>query len=270
MDFSGKTAVITGGASGIGLAVARALAGEGARLILADIEDGALQTALEGLRAAGAEAEGLVTDVSDRPAVERLADFAEARFGNTHIVMHNAGVAVFGPIETMSHKDWEWTLKVNLWGPVHGVETFLPRMLAHGEDSHMVFTASFAGLVSNRHLGPYNVSKAAVVALAESLYSDMRARNMGSSVLCPMRVESRIDYAARNRPAELGGPDLNRGYSEEEFHDLQGRTIGPDEVAALVLEAIRARRLYIHTHAEAETFFRKRADRVLAAFAALE
>ncbi|MEI7933014.1 MAG: SDR family NAD(P)-dependent oxidoreductase [Alphaproteobacteria bacterium] len=269
MDFKGKTAVITGGASGIGLAVAKALAAKGAKLVLADIEDGALQTALAGLRASGAEAEGLITDVSDRAAVERLADFADEKFGKTHIAFHNAGVAVFGPIEKMTDKDWEWTLKVNLWGPIHGVEAFLPRMLAHGEESHMVFTASFAGLVSNRHLAVYNVSKAAVVALAESLYIDMRGRSVGSSVLCPMRVESRIDYAGRNRPAELGGPDLNRGYSDDEFDDLQGRTIGADQVAQRVLDAIRARRLYIHTHAEAEPFFRKRADRVLAAFEAL-
>jgi len=267
-DFNGKTAVITGGASGIGLATARALAAKGARLVLADIEAGALETAAASF-APGVEVATLVTDVSDRAAVERLAAFADERFGKTHIAFHNAGIAVFGPMEKMTHKDWEWTLRVNLWGPIHGVEAFLPRMLAHGEDSHMVFTASFAGLVPNKGLGPYNVSKAAVVSLAESLRADMRGKNVGSSVLCPMRVESRIDYAARNRPAELGGPNEERGYSDEEFDDLRGRTITAEETAQRVLAAMREGRLYIHTHYEAEPFVRKRAERILGAFEAL-
>ena len=267
-DFNGKTAVITGGASGIGLAVARALAAEGANLVLADIEAGALESAAASF-GPGVRVATLVTDVSDRAAVERLAAFADETFGMTHIVMHNAGVAVFGPLRKMTHKDWEWTMQVNLWGPVHGVEAFLPRMLAHGEESHMVFTASFAGLMSNRNLGPYNVSKAAVVALAESLYSEMRGGNVGSSVLCPMRVESRIDQASRNRPDDLGGPAAGTAYTLDELENLQGRTIGADEVAGLVLAAMRDKRLYVHTHHEAEPFVRKRMERLLGAFEAL-
>jgi len=265
-DFSGKVAVITGGASGIGYATAHALAEEGARLVLADIEQAALDRAVSELTGSGAEVIGVRTDVGERSSVQALADRTWERFGAAHIIINNAGVAVFGPTQDMSHEDWAWSMRVNLWGPIHGAEVFVPRMLRQGEGGHLVFTASFAGIVPNRDLGPYNVTKAGVVALAESLRKDLRGTGIGVSVLCPMRVTSNIDHSYRNRPADLGGPEINNTYSEEELAALQGRTLGAEPVAKLVLAGIRQNRLYIHTHKEAEALFRARADRIAAAF----
>jgi len=265
-DFTNKVAVITGGASGIGLAVARALAREGARLVIADIEQGALDSALATLATDEADALGVICDVASRGSVQALADSAWDRFGQVDIVMNNAGVAVFGPTQDMTHDDWKWTVDVNLWGCIHGIECFVPRMIAAGRGGHVLFTASFAGLVPNRDLGPYNVTKAAVVALAESLRKDVREHDIGVSVLCPMRVTSNIDFSARNRPQTLGGPAANRTYTEEERAALDGRTLAVEPVAELVLDAIRADELYIHTHREARTYFERRAERIGAAF----
>jgi NAD(P)-dependent dehydrogenase (short-subunit alcohol dehydrogenase family) len=265
-DFSGKVAVITGGASGIGLATARALARAGARLVLADIEQVPLDRAVAELTGAGVEVIGVRTDVGERTSVQALADRTWERFGMAHVVMNNAGVAVFGPTQTMTHADWDWSMRVNLWGPIHGAEVFTPRMLAAGEGGHLVFTASFAGIVPNRDLGPYNVTKAGVVALAESLRKDLRGTGVGVSVLCPMRVVSNIDHSYRNRPAGLGGPGIANTYSDEELAALQGRTLDADSVASLVLDAMRHDRLYIHTHKEAAALFSARAARIAAGF----
>jgi NAD(P)-dependent dehydrogenase (short-subunit alcohol dehydrogenase family) len=265
-DLRDRVAVITGGGSGIGLAVARALGRAGARLVVADIEGRALDAAVSLLERERVQAVGVIIDVSDRSAVERLADATWKRFGGAHVIMHNAGVAVFGPVHEMTAEDWKWTIGVNLWGPIYGVEVFLPRMLAQAEEGHMVFTASFAGLVPNRDLAPYNVTKAAVVALAESVHKDLRGTKISASVLCPMRVSTNIDQSARNRPPELGGTTANRTYTEEERGALQGRTLAAEQVAELVLEAIRNDWLYIHTHREALPYVKGRADRILSAF----
>jgi NAD(P)-dependent dehydrogenase (short-subunit alcohol dehydrogenase family) len=263
--FADRVAVITGGASGIGLAVATALAREGARLVIADIDQAPLNAAVDSLRKAGAKAIGVRTDVSQRDQVDRLADAAWAEYSAVHVVMHNAGIALFGPTQDMSIEDWTWAINVNLWGPIYGAHAFVPRMLAQGEWGHHVFTASFAGLVPNRQLGPYNVTKAAVVALAESLSKDLRGTQLGASVLSPMRVFSNIDQSYRNRPAELGGAVINT-YSEDDRASLQGRTLEAAQVADLVLQGIRNKQLYIHTHKEAEALVRTRADRILSAF----
>ncbi|MCC6918379.1 MAG: SDR family NAD(P)-dependent oxidoreductase [Alphaproteobacteria bacterium] len=265
-DFKGKVAVVTGGASGIGLAVAKALGAKGAKLVLADIEKSALDGAAAALNNAGIETIGVVTNVADRASVEALADATWKRFGACNIVMHNAGVAVFGATQDMTHNDWRWSIDVNLWGPVHGVEAFLPRMLKEGQDGHMVFTASFAGIVPNRALGPYNVTKAGVVALAESLHKDLRGTPIGASVLCPMRVKTNIDNSTRNRPEELGGPAAAHPYEDADSGNLQGRTLTADETAQLVLNGILANRLYLHTHKEARPFFEGRARKIAEAF----
>ena len=166
--LSDKVAVITGGASGIGFATARRLASRGVRLVLADIEESALDRAATELAATGTAVEGVVCDVGDLKAVQHLADTAFEKMGAVHIVFHNAGVAVGGPIAEMQHSDWEWTMRVNLWGPIHGVEAFTQRMIAQGQGGHMLFTASFAGLVPNVGLGPYCVSKYGVVGFSRS------------------------------------------------------------------------------------------------------
>lgn len=266
MDFKDKVAVITGGASGIGLATARALAREGSRLVLADVEDMALQRAVETLRGAGADVIGVRTDVGDKGSVDALADRAWSQFGRVHIVFNNAGVAVGGPTHLASHADWEWSLRVNLWGPIHGVEAFVPRMVEQKEGGHVLFTASFAGLVPNRNLGPYCVTKFGVVALAECLLKDVREHGIGVSVLSPMRVSSNIDYSKRNRPPEFGGASDASVYSDEEREQLSGREIAAEPVAEMVLAAMRRGDLYIHTHEEARAFVRRRWERIDAAF----
>ena len=259
-----KVAVITGGASGIGFATARRLASQGVRLVLADIEESALDRAATELAATGGGVEGVVCDVGDLKAVQHLADTAFEKMGAVHIVFHNAGVAVGGPIAEMQHSDWEWTLRVNLWGPVHGVEVFTPRMIAQGQGGHMLFTASFAGLVPNVGLGPYCVSKYGVVALAEVLRRELRAHDIGVSVLCPMRVATNIGHSERNRPGELGGPEasppvLDQG---EDNQNLAGRVLDVEDVAAQVVDAIVANRLYILPHEESRTPIRRRFERI--------
>jgi NAD(P)-dependent dehydrogenase (short-subunit alcohol dehydrogenase family) len=166
----------------------------------------------------------------------------------------------------MTHADWDWSIRVNLWGPIHGVEAFTPRMIADRRGGHVLFTASFAGLVPNRELGPYCVTKFGVVALAECLHKDLRSEGIGVSVLCPMRVTSRIDYSSRNRPDRLGGPAANRTYTEEERAALEGRELSAAEVADLVVDAMRENRLYVHTHREAKQYVKRRWERIDAAF----
>ena len=259
-----KVAVITGGASGIGFATALRLASRGVRLVLADIEESALDRAVTELAATGTAIEGVVCDVGDLKAVQHLADTAFEKMGAVHIVFHNAGVAVGGPIAEMQHSDWEWTMRVNLWGPIHGVEAFTQRMIAQGQGGHMLFTASFAGLVPNVGLGPYCVSKYGVVALAEVLRRELRAHDIGVSVLCPMRVATNIEHSERNRPDELGGPEasppvLDQG---EDNQNLAGRVLDVDDVAAQVVDAVVANRLYILPHEESRTPIRRRFERI--------
>jgi len=262
--LTAKVAVITGGASGIGFATARRLASRGVRLVLADIEESALDRAVAELSATGPAVEGVVCDVGDLKAVQHLADTAFEKMGGVHIVFHNAGVAVGGPIAEMKHSDWEWTMRVNLWGPIHGVEAFTQRMIAQGQGGHILFTASFAGLVPNVGLGPYCVSKYGVVALAEVLRRELRAYDIGVSVLCPMRVATNIEHSERNRPDELGGPEasppvLDQG---EDNPNLAGRVLNVDDVAAQVMDAIVANRLYILPHEESRTPIRRRFERI--------
>ena len=265
-DFGQKVAVITGGASGIGLATARALAREGARLVLADVEEAALERATRELCVAGGEAIGVRTAVGDKAQVEALAEQAWSHYGRVDIVFNNAGIALGGATQDATHADWEWSIRVNLWGPIHGVEAFVPRMVAQREGGHVLFTASFAGLASNRNLGPYCVTKFGVVGLAECLHKDLREHQIGVSVLSPMRVTSNIDFSRRNRPAALGGPSNESLFSKEELEQLSGREIPAEAVAELVLAGMRRGDLYIHTHAEARQFVRRRWERIDAAF----
>lgn len=265
MELKDKVAVITGGASGIGLATARALISAGTRrLVIADIETATLNEAVAELNREGAEAIGVRTDVGDRASVAALADAAWARFGAVHILFNNAGVAVFGPTQDMSHADWEWTMRVNVWGPIHGVECFAPRMVAQQAGGHILFTASFAGLVSNRMLGPYSVSKAAVVSLAECLAKDLKPHGIGVSVLCPMRVATRINSSERNRPVALGATTA-MAYEEAKETPQEGRVLDAESVADLVVAGIRDNELYIITHSETGEFLERRAARLRAA-----
>ncbi|OAI40172.1 short-chain dehydrogenase [bacterium SCGC AG-212-C10] len=265
-DFTGKTAVITGGASGIGFATAKAFAREGMNIVIADIEDGPMARAVAEIEALGVQALGVKTDVGKLSDVEHLADATWERFGGAHIIFNNAGVAIAGPIQEMSHKDWEWVLQVDLWGPIHGVEVFVPRMIAQNQGGHVINTASFAGLVANDGLGVYCVAKYGVVALSECLYRDISREGIGVSVLCPMQVQTNINRSERNRPPELGGPEERPLEVEENPMQPVGSVINTDDVAAKVVQAVRDRQLYIHPHPEARGFVRARFNRIDRAF----
>jgi NAD(P)-dependent dehydrogenase (short-subunit alcohol dehydrogenase family) len=262
--LQGKGAVVTGGASGIGLATATVLAEKGARVVLADIEPGALDTAVEGLRANGAEAHGVVCDVRSLEAVQALAAAAFDALGAVHIVFNNAGIAVGGPILEMTHDDWRWTIDVDLWGPIHGVEAFLPRIVEQGEGGHLLFTASFAGLVPNSGLGPYCVAKYGVVALAEVLWRELREHQIGVSVLCPMRVGTNIGQSERNRQRDYGetAPGSRVADQDGGNADLAGRVLEVEGVARLTVDAIEHNRLYVLPHDESRESIRRRFARI--------
>lgn len=251
-DFAGRTAVVTGGASGIGLALCRRSAAAGMRVVMADIEKGALEEAAEGLRAGGTEVLDVVVDVSDASQVEDLARTVADAFGPVHLLCNNAGVAAGGLISELSLEDWRWVLGVNLFGVVHGLRAFLPGMLAHGQDAHIVNTASLAGLVSPPLMSPYSASKFAVVAVSESLYHElnMTGARVKVSVLCPGWVNTRIHEASRNRPAGLGG-DTTREADDNRMQ-LMAQVIAsglpPEQVADKVFEAVTEERLYVVTH----------------------
>jgi NAD(P)-dependent dehydrogenase (short-subunit alcohol dehydrogenase family) len=253
-ELQGKVAVVTGGASGIGRAVADAAAAAGMKVVLADIEEAALKEAEATLAATGAEVLSVATDVSVAASVDDLRDKALARFGAVHLVHNNAGVAVGGPLWTVTEADWEWVLGVNLWGVIHGIRAFVPVLLEQGE-GHVVNTASLAGLTSPGLLGPYNVTKHAVVTMSETLYRDLRAfaSPVGVSVLCPGFVQTRIAESERNRP------DWAPAAQRPEGAELQGVVstlvaggIQATDVAEQVLEAVRHNRFYILTHDETQ------------------
>jgi NAD(P)-dependent dehydrogenase (short-subunit alcohol dehydrogenase family) len=265
-DLAGKVAVITGGASGIGLATARALAREKMRIVLADIEQAPLDVAVQDIAGLGVEALGVKTDVGDLNQVQALADKTWERFGGAHLVFNNAGVAIFGPIQEMKHEDWEWVIRVDLWGVIHGVEAFVPRLIAQNQGGHIVNTASFAGLAPNQGLGAYCVAKYGVVALTECLVRDLKPHGIGASVLCPMILATNINRSERNRPTELGGAKAQRQQTAEEAQNMRGRVLTPELAAEKVVKAVKNNELYIHTHEEARQFIRRRFERIDKAF----
>ena len=256
--LGGGVAVVTGGASGIGRAMAEHFAGERAKVVVADIDQRALAAVVDSIKARGGEALGVPTDVTDLSSVQALAAAAFEAFGKVSVLCNNAGVALWGGLESATHRDWQWVLGVNLWGVIHGVEAFVPRMIASKEPGHIVNTASMAGLVATRGLGVYNTSKYAVVGLSETLAKDLRPYHIGVSVLCPMGVATQIRESARNRPADL----TNDAPSAVEPVELMGRTLAPAVVAEMVLSAIRANRLYVITHEEGLEALRRRHERL--------
>ena len=257
-ELGGGVAVVTGGASGIGRAMAERFAGERAKVVVADIDARALAAVVDSIKARGGEALGVPTDVTDLSSVQALAAAAFEAFGKVSVLCNNAGVALWGGLESATHRDWQWVLGVNLWGVIHGVEAFVPRMIASKEPGHIVNTASMAGLVATRGLGVYNTSKYAVVGLSETLAKDLRPYQIGVSVLCPMGVATQIRESARNRPADL----TNDAPSAVEPVELMGRTLAPAVVAEMVLSAIRANRLYVITHEEGLEALRRRHERL--------
>src|SRR5262245_56028444 len=267
-ELSNKVAVVTGAASGIGRALAGAFAAEGMRVVLADVEAASLDEAAHAITKTGAQTIAVRTDVSRGEQVEALAVATERAFGAVHVVCNNAGVAVSGLSWMHTIADWEWVLGVNLWGVIHGVRVFTPRLLAGGTDGHIVNTASMAGLLSAAGMAIYDVTKHGVVTLSESLYLELRMLGapIGVSVLCPGFVATRIMDSARNRPSALADtlPPIPGGEQLEEVaRGLVSGGMPPDRVAAIVLEAIRADRFWIFPHPEWKSSVRTRVEDIL-------
>lgn len=254
MDVAAKTAVVTGGASGIGRGIARSLAGAGMNLVLADIEQAPLDDAVAELNAGGTDAIGVLTDVSKLDQVEALAAAAVERFGSVEVLCNNAGVGVADPVGATSMEDWRWTLDIDLWGPIHGVHVFLPLMQAQGS-GHINSTASMAGLYASASLGAYNVAKHGVVALMASLERDLRLAksDIRASVLCPGPINTNIVDSERNRSPESAAE--HTGTKEgEKFWDMLTESLAvgmnPDDVGPMVLNAIETDRFWVLTHPE--------------------
>ena len=206
-DVAGKVAFITGGASGIGLAMARSFSAAGMKVVIADIEKSALATARAEFEARNAEFLCVEVDVTDRDALAGAADAAEERFENVHLVCNNAGVVVTKPVDRLTYVDWDWVMGVNLDGVINGIQTFTSRMIAHGQGGHFVNTASVAGLIAVPDLAIYTAGKFAVVGLSEVMRADLASHDIGVSVLCPAIVDTRIGESERNRPPSLAGSE---------------------------------------------------------------
>jgi len=269
-ELKDRVAVITGGASGIGLAIAKRFAREGMKLVLADVEEDALRKVEQEFRKAGVPVLAIRTDVSRSHDVERLAEKTLATFGAVHLVCNNAGVAPGGVVWESTVADWEWVLGVNVWGVIHGVRVFVPIMLRQDTPCHIVNTASVAGLLSVPGMGIYCVSKHAVVTLSECLHHDLteRGSKIGVSLLCPAFVPTGIVDSERNRPALLRNPSRARtpedqAREEQMRHAVQSGRVSAEMVADMVLDAIRKERFYIFTHPRIKPAIQSRMEDVL-------
>jgi NAD(P)-dependent dehydrogenase (short-subunit alcohol dehydrogenase family) len=252
-DFASKTAFVTGGASGIGLALGQAFVAAGMKVMLADIETDALAVAVESLRKSGSDVRGVACDVTDPVSVEDAAKASFEAFGNVHVICNNAGVAGGSGIDNISLDSWRWVIDVNLMGVLHGIRAFLPHIRAHGEGGHIVNTASMAGMNGGLGFSPYAASKFAVVAMSEGLAMQLKPHGIGVTVLCPSFVRTRIDESGRNRPERYGqtqllDPTSPAGMMVAEIARRLQSGLDPAEVAARVLSAIREDELYVFTH----------------------
>ena len=268
-EFRGKTAFITGGASGLGLSMARAFGHAGMNIVLADIDDKAARSAADQLAAEQIRAVPVHCDVSERGAVREAALEAIAAFGKVHIVCNNAGVAVGGPIGTVRERDWDWIIDVNLKSVVYGTETFVPLIRSHGEGGHFVNTASMAGMISPPGLEPYCATKYAVVAMSEGWHGQLAPMNIGVSVLCPGFVRTRIHESGRARQEKYGGVgDVDPGVAATREEAAQNvlNGIDPDIVGNRVLEAVKNGEFYIFTHPAMRGFVEARFQMIMAAF----
>jgi NAD(P)-dependent dehydrogenase (short-subunit alcohol dehydrogenase family) len=265
-NFQGKTAFITGGASGIGFAMAKAFGAAGMNIMLADIEREPLEKAMEDLRQRQIKVEGVHCDVAERASVEDAAKATIAAFGKVHVVCNNAGVGAGGPVGTLKSGDWDWTIGVNLMGVVYGVEAFLPLIRTHGEGGHFVNTASMAGMISPPGMEPYCATKFAVVAMSEGWAGQLAPENIGVSVLCPGFVNTRIFESSRTRQEKFGKAEVADGEMPSAGEQLVKAGISPDIVGACVFEAVRDNDLYIFTHPDMRAFVEQRFERIMQGF----
>ena len=249
-NLAGRTAVVTGAASGIGLALCERFAAEGMKVVMADIEAGPLAAAEASVRRSAPDVRASRVDVANPEDVERLARETYEAFGAAHVVCNNAGVAVLGATHEHTLADWQWVMNVNLWGVIHGVRAFLPRMLAGGDEGHIVNTASMAGLTTAPYMSVYDVTKHGVVALSESMYKEAQVTEspIGVSVVCPGLIDTNIMRSSRNRPealADAGKAGPNAQAFSQNLADRLATGYPPSEVASQVLDGIREGRFYI-------------------------
>jgi NAD(P)-dependent dehydrogenase (short-subunit alcohol dehydrogenase family) len=268
-ELKDRVAVVTGGGSGIGAALARAFALHGMDVVVADIEVAAAEQVAADVRAAGRRALAVQTDVAKLASVEALAERSYRELGGCHVLCNNAGVIVVGSLASRTARDWEWVLGVNLWGVVHGLLAFLPRMLAQPGEKQIVNTASTAGLIPTPGVGVYATAKYAIVGLSEHLRMDLAQHEIGVSVLCPGGVQTQILRSERNRPAELGAAavspdDRRRMAAGEERHPDEMQP--PEAIAAAVIEGVRSNDAYILTHPHYRRWVEARCARLMRAF----
>lgn len=248
-DIAGRVAFITGGAGGLGLGMARAMANKGAKIMLADRDEAGLVAAKEALSNTNAVVETVVCDVTDVEQVKAAADATIAAFGKVHIVVNNAGVAIGGQPGEIPLEDWRWIVDVNLLGVVYGVEVFTPLIKEHGEGGHIINTASMAGHFSSPGMGPYNATKYAVVGYSEGMKGELAPHNIGVSVLCPGWVKTNIHNTGFDKPS--GGMTREEAQSDPQYQGMAaviGAGLSPDLVGEWVADCVEANRLYIFTH----------------------
>ncbi len=267
-DLRNKTAFITGGASGIGLALGRALLAAGANVAIADVEADALERARQTLDAPADRLMTCVLDVTDRGAFADARDAAVDAMGGVHLLFNNAGVNAAGPAQAMTYEDFDWVLGVNLGGVVNGVVTFLPELQRHGQAAHLINTASVGGLLGMRSLSIYNASKFGVVGFSEALRADLEGTGIGVSVLCPGIIDTALASSERNRPAHLRNTDAARAASpaDSETPPANPLAMSADDFAALALDAIVQDRFWVCSHPEFEPLVTQRNASVQSSF----
>jgi NAD(P)-dependent dehydrogenase (short-subunit alcohol dehydrogenase family) len=270
-DLAGRVAVVTGAGSGMGKAFAQRFAAEGMKVVAADVQPDALAATVSELEAAGHEVDGVFVDVSSSESVRRLADEAFSRFGAVHLLCNNAGVEGYldGAIWEATDRDWEWTVGVNFWSVVHGIRSFVPRMLASGEPGHVVNTCSMTSIITAGNL--YSVTKQAVLALTELLAADLRKRGapIGVTALCPGTIATNLFHGSRNRPEELRNPGTPEPAGEgrelrERMHEVLAAGMAPSEVADKLVTAIRGGGLYLLTDHEWDDRVEERHQAIMA------
>jgi len=273
-DFKGKTAFVTGAASGIGLAMARTFLDRGMNVMLADVEQAALDQAVHSLSNHGDRVASVTADVSVGEAVAEAAERAIKTFGKVHVLANNAGVSKGGKVEEIPLADWDWVIGVNLYGTLHGVRTFVPHMKAHGEPSHIVSTSSMSGLTPKALAGPYGATKFAIVGLSHVLRDELKETNIGVSVLCPGWTKTNMPDNGRNRPERFGGPydfrkDPLLAARNKEYVENSAKGLDPLDLAALVVRAIEENEFYIMTEPGRRGSVAARYDELMAAFDAV-
>ncbi len=269
-EFKDKVAVITGGASGLGLEIARLAAKKGMKLVISDIEERALKNSEREFSEQGVEVLAVRTNVAIGLEVEQLAEKTLQRFGAVHLLFNNAGVALNKSAWETTLADWEWVLGVDLWGVIHGVRVFTPIMLKQDAPSHIINTASVAGMLSPQGMAAYNVAKHGVVTLSETLYYDLKKRdaNINVSVLCPAWVNTGIWDSARNRPEDLQNDAEQKSADDIELeesarHAIQSGKVSAPMVAEIVFAAIAANQFYILTHPKIKKWIGLRVEDIL-------